>query len=226
MWTCLICWLVQGQKFRKITKASLVPIVGGVSLASFNEVGFNVIGFIIACFSALNQTLFNLRAKRILQRGFLGRNEVQLYTSVISSLMLSMFAFFSFILNAASNDDLEEVHSSTSDSLGTYSLIVVCGLNYFVELRLSYAAINALGALGYSIIDVLRRLCVIIASVLLFHNPIGPLNIIGVCIAMAGIVLYNLSTTDVHFTVPKWVTKKKVEPPINRTRMATNVYTV
>lgn len=35
-WTCIVCWLIQGQQYALTTRLSLLPIVGGVALASAN----------------------------------------------------------------------------------------------------------------------------------------------------------------------------------------------
>ena len=218
LWTCLICWFIKGEHFALATKLSLLPIVFGVGLASCTEIGFDTIGFALACLSAINQTMFNIRAKEVIALGDLSNLEVQFYTATISSLVLGCFSLVTILLpHPPEANDIEiVVEDDAFHSYGIFALLLLCGVNYFLELRFGYTVIESLRSLGYSIADVLRRLVVIISSVILFGNPVTFLNVMGVMIAMAGITLYNYTTvlSDQTPSPPK----RKKDPPVRKTR--------
>ncbi|SPR00803.1 unnamed protein product (mitochondrion) [Plasmodiophora brassicae] len=211
-WTCIVCWLIQGQQYALTTRLSLLPIVGGVALASANEVGFHPVGFGLGVVSAFNQTFFNIRAKRILIRRLMTSMQLQVYTAILSTGFLAIALGVSYTTSSTGGDAMEPGSELRSTP---FFLMLIVGLNYFGELRLSYVAINMLGSLGYSVADVFRRLIVIVSAVLLFGNTIQPLNIVGVCIAMFGILLYNLSILSAAKSaapVPAWAKKTKGDP--------------
>lgn len=50
-----------------INIVSIYLLLAGVGFASLNEIGFNIFGLVIACCSAICNTLFNIFAKRAIQ---------------------------------------------------------------------------------------------------------------------------------------------------------------
>lgn len=224
-WTCIVCWLLYKQKFSLLTKISLIPIVGGVAIASATELGFHPLGFLLGLISAFNQTFFNLHAKSILIQQIVTPMQLQVFTAGISSMFLGVIYSISMV------SFLSDIGGRTAESpiydgvLHPIILFALGGLNYFAELRLSYAVIAVLGSLGYSIADVFRRLIIICSSFILFGNPVQLFNIIGVCIAMFGILMYNLSVASGASKGNTYV-KEKVEPPIHHSSITINTASV
>jgi hypothetical protein len=69
----------------------------------------------------------------------------------------------------------------------------MCGFTYYYELSLSIAVIEKLGTLPYSLADVVRRLVLIISSIIIFGNPVSIVNASGILTALTGVLAYNIS---------------------------------
>jgi multidrug transporter EmrE-like cation transporter len=79
---------------------------------------------------------------------------------------------------------------------------ILASTNYYLETMTVYGAISVLSPLAYAITDVVRRLVVIVASVLIFQNTITALNAFGVLLALAGVLAYNVVTSTASSSPP------------------------
>ena len=145
--------------------------------------------FIIACTSAFCQVTQNFSSKAALETKLCDPRLIQIYANVVSVVMgctlitLTPTHSFPFLVNAA---------IQVSD----IPVMLLCGINYFYKMNFAYRAVFAVGRLGYAISDVVRRVVVIISAVLIFGNPITPMNIVGVFIIFFGVGCYNISQSD------------------------------
>jgi multidrug transporter EmrE-like cation transporter len=73
--------------------------------------------------------------------------------------------------------------------------LFLAATNFYVETFSVYACIGSFAPVPYAIVDVVRRLTMIMFSVFVFRNPITMVNALGVCISLAGVLLYNVVTT-------------------------------
>jgi solute carrier family 35 protein E1 len=69
--------------------------------------------------------------------------------------------------------------------------MLVDGLCNFVYNVLAFTMISRLSPLSYVIAGSTKRLVVIIISILILHNPVTKMNLLGVGLAVIGVVLYN-----------------------------------
>lgn len=80
--------LLFGETHPRAVYMSLLPIAGGVGLASCTDFTYNHIGFLWAVTSALLKVLQNLWTKRVMTRGRFSFFEVHLYCGAVSTIML------------------------------------------------------------------------------------------------------------------------------------------
>jgi hypothetical protein len=192
-WTCLYCRIYRNTQYSMTSYLTLIPIIGGVAIASLNEVGFNMIGFALACGSAFSTTLYNLKAKDAMETGQLDSEQTQIYTCGVALVLLFPLWFVERLFKFGFWFSFED------GAVSLFLIALLCGTNWFVEMNLSVRIIKNLGALGYAITDVVRRLVVIVTSALMFGNAISERNAAGVMITMLGVVAYNI-TNDSRFT--------------------------
>ncbi len=69
------------------------------------------------------------------------------------------------------------------------------GICNFIYNVLAFTLISHLSSLSYSIAGSTKRLVVITISILVLHNPVTKINLLGISLALIGVILYN----QVHY---------------------------
>lgn len=74
-------------------------------------------------------------------------------------------------------------------------LFAVGGLFYHLYNQLSYMVLNqGVSPVTFSVGNTMKRVAVVVSSVMFFRNPVSPLNWLGSAIAIAGTYLYSLAS--------------------------------
>ncbi|KAK4402418.1 Triose phosphate/phosphate translocator, non-green plastid, chloroplastic [Sesamum angolense] len=129
--------------------SSLLPIVGGVALASMTEASFNWAGFWSAMASNLTNQSRNVLSKKFMVKKE-GLNVKQLYTRSL--------------------------------------LAALC---FHAYQQVSYMILQRVSPVTHSVGNCVKRVVVIVTSVLFFRTPVSPINSLGTGIALAGVFLYS-----------------------------------
>uniref|UniRef100_A0A7N0U0Z3 Sugar phosphate transporter domain-containing protein n=1 Tax=Kalanchoe fedtschenkoi TaxID=63787 RepID=A0A7N0U0Z3_KALFE len=169
--------------------SSLVPVVGGVVLASFTEASFNWIGFL----SAMASNLAN-QSRNVLSKKLMVRKE----DAVDNITLFSIITIMSFILSAPVAVVAEGVKftpsflQSTGLNVGevlTRSLLAC--LCFHAYQQVAYMILQRVSPVTHSVANCVKRVVVIVSSVLFFRTPVSPINSLGTAIAIAGVFLYS-----------------------------------
>ncbi|CAI9118010.1 OLC1v1019509C1 [Oldenlandia corymbosa var. corymbosa] len=139
-------------------------MVFGCSLAAITEVSFNFGGLWGAMISDVGFVLRNIYSKKGLQNW----NEVDglnLYGWIGIISFLYLFPVAIFV------DDSQRA-----------------------RLQSSYQALDDISPLTFSVGNTMKRVVVIVATVLVFRNPVRPLNALGSAVAKFGTFLYSQAT--------------------------------
>lgn len=70
-------------------------------------------------------------------------------------------------------------------------LLLLDGLCNFIYNVLAFSLISQLSPLSYAIAGSTKRLIVITISILVLHNPVTKIHLLGIGLALIGVVLYN-----------------------------------
>lgn len=60
-------------------------------------------------------------------------------------------------------------------------------------------SLDEISALTFSIGNTMKRISVIVSSIIIFRTPVRPLNIIGAAIAIIGAYIYSQAGTDLVY---------------------------
>jgi solute carrier family 35, member E1 len=86
---------------------------------------------------------------------------------------------------------------TAADSPGPFSvtnLLIVGGVFYHLYNQLSYMVLNqGVSPVTFSVGNTMKRVAVVVASVMFFRNPVSPLNWLGSATAIFGTYLYSMS---------------------------------
>ncbi|KAF5732156.1 triose phosphate/phosphate translocator non-green plastid chloroplastic-like [Tripterygium wilfordii] len=170
--------------------ASLLPIVGGVALASATEASFNWAGF----FSAMASNLMN-QSRNVLSKKFMIKKE----ESLDNITLFSIITIMSLILIVPVAIFMEGVKFTPAylQSAAGLNVKQVCtrallaALCFHAYQQVSYMILQRVSPVTHSVGNCVKRVVVIVSSVIFFSSPVSPINSLGTGMALAGVFLYS-----------------------------------
>jgi len=179
--------LVLGQESSRATYISLIPVVGGVALASFTEVNFEITGFVAALVASLTTGIQSV-VSGILLGGNLKLDSMNLlyYMAPVSLILIFPIAYV-MEYDGLMNYDFDQYGGL---NFVAFNLIISGVVAYLLNLCVFFA-IKSTNPLTFTVFGNLKVVVVIIISVAIFRNEINAWNGFGCFIAIAGIIWYN-----------------------------------
>jgi len=177
------------------TYLTLLPIVGGVALASLKELSFTWVGFIAAMGSNLSSALRGILAKKTMGGG-VGENmsEANLYA------VLTILAFIAMVPISLAVESPAAVMACINSALASgltakylWVQSLLAGAFYYLYNEVAFLALGRVNPVTHAVGNTIKRVVIIIASVIAFKTPISGLGIIGSSIAIVGTLLYSLA---------------------------------
>lgn len=179
---------------------SILPIVLGCSLAAVTEVSFNLGGLSGAMISNVGFVLRNIYSKRSLQ-SFKEIDGLNLYGCISILSLVYLFPVAVFVEGSQWVQGYHKAIASVGKPWTFYSWVLLSGVFYHLYNQSSYQALDEISPLTFSVGNTMKRVVVIVSTVLVFRNPVRPLNALGSAIAIFGTFLYSQATAK----------KKKIE---------------
>lgn len=71
---------------------------------------------------------------------------------------------------------------------------------YHLYNQVSYMSLDEISPLTFSIGNTMKRISVIVSSIIIFHTPVQPVNALGAAIAIFGTFLYSQVFSCHHFS--------------------------
>uniref|UniRef100_A0A0E0BXT1 Sugar phosphate transporter domain-containing protein n=1 Tax=Oryza meridionalis TaxID=40149 RepID=A0A0E0BXT1_9ORYZ len=187
--TVLLSAFFLGETPSLLVMGSLVPIVGGVALASLTELSFNWIGF----WSAMASNLL-YQSRNVLSKKLLGGEEEALDDINLFSILTILSFLLSLPLMLFSEGIKFTPGYLRSTGLNLQELCVraaLAGFCFHGYQKLSYLILARVSPVTHSVANCVKRVVVIVASVLFFRTPISPVNALGTGVALGGVFLYS-----------------------------------
>ncbi|XP_020571792.1 phosphoenolpyruvate/phosphate translocator 2, chloroplastic [Phalaenopsis equestris] len=168
---------------------SLAPIVGGVALASMTEASFNWAGFWSAMASNLTFQSRNVLSKKVMVKREESLDNINLF-SIITIMSLFLLAPFTFFVEGIKFTP-SYIQSAGLNLKQLYVRSLLAGLCFHAYQQVSYMILSRVSPVTHSVGNCVKRVVVIVTSVLFFRTPVSPINSIGTGIALAGVFLYS-----------------------------------
>ncbi|CAO2835154.1 unnamed protein product [Amaranthus hypochondriacus] len=169
---------------------SILPIVFGCSLAAVTEVSFNLQGLWGALISNVGFVLRNIYSKKSLQ-SFTEVDGLNLYGWISIISLFYLFPVAVFVEGSQWVHGYHKAIESIGKPMTFYIWVLLSGVFYHLYNQSSYQALDEISPLTFSVGNTMKRVVVIVATVLVFRNPVRPLNALGSAIAIFGTFLYS-----------------------------------
>ncbi|CAK9195478.1 unnamed protein product [Sphagnum troendelagicum] len=178
-----------GEVPNPLVVATLVPIVGGVALASLTEASFNWAGFLSAMASNVTFQSRNVLSKKLMVKKEGSLDNINLF---------SIITIMSFFLLAPATLLVEGVKFTPSylqaaglDVKVVATRALLAGICFHSYQQVSYMILAKVTPVTHSVGNCVKRVIVIVTSVLFFRTPVSTVNALGTGIALTGVFAYS-----------------------------------
>ncbi|KAJ6399831.1 hypothetical protein OIU77_020390 [Salix suchowensis] len=195
---CLMEWIIHSKQYSKEVKLSVLVVVIGVGVCTVTDVKVNAKGFICASLAVLSTSLqqigmilrygmySNQHTIGSLQKKYsIGSFELLSRTAPIQALSLLILGpFIDYYLNGKFITN----YKISSGSILFISLS--CSLAVFCNVS-QYLCIGRFSATSFQVLGHMKTICVLTLGWLLFDSELTFKNIMGMVIAVVGMVVYS-----------------------------------
>ncbi|KAL6840605.1 hypothetical protein ACP4OV_029469 [Aristida adscensionis] len=184
-----------GEHFPAPVYFSLLPIIGGCALAAVTELNFNMTGFMGAMVSNLAFVFRNIFSKKGMKgKSVSGMN----YYACLS--MLSLVILLPFAIAMEGPKLWAAGWQKAVAEIGPNFIWWMAAQSVFYHLynQVSYMSLDEISPLTFSIGNTMKRISVIVASIIIFHTPVQPINALGAAIAILGTFIYSQAVSFRH----------------------------
>ena len=173
--------------------AALLPIIGGVGLASLKELSFSWTALIGASLANQAAAFKNVVSKGVMKKDWaksLGPQNTYAVVTILALLFTLPFVV-AFDLKDAAAVYNQVMAMGTGKDVIKYSAL--SGLAFYLYNEASFLALSRLSPVTHSVANTLKRVVIIVASSVVFKTPMSLLGGIGSGVAILGTLLYSLA---------------------------------
>lgn len=177
-----------GETFPAGVYMSLLPIIGGCALAAVTELNFDMVGFMGAMISNVAFVFRNIFSKKGMKgKSVSGMN----YYACLSLLSLALLTPFAIAVEGPQmwQAGWEKAVSQIGPNFIWW--VVAQSVFYHLYNQVSYMSLDEITPLTFSVGNTMKRISVIVSSIIIFHTPVRPVNALGAAIAILGTFLYS-----------------------------------
>lgn len=173
--------------------ASLIPVMGGVALASAKELSFTWLSFSAAMVSNVASAMRGIVGKKTMTKP-IGKNmdaaNVYGVMTILSTFMCLPVAWWLEGKHLTSTVQAL-VQAGKGKALLTQTLL--SGLFYYLYNEVAFLALDNVAPVTHAIGNTIKRVVIIVASVFVFKTPMSLQGVVGSTIAILGVLLYSLA---------------------------------
>lgn len=201
-------------RYAKATYLSLIPLTLGVMLACSTGFSTNFFGIVCALWAALVFVSQNIFSKKLFNEA--SRAELDMQSSGRQKLdklnLLCYCSGLAFILTLPIWV-VSEGYSLISDIMkdGAISLtgkegsldhgalfleFIFNGASHFAQNILAFVLLSMISPVSYSVASLVKRVFVIVVTIIWFGNPTTPIQAFGIALTFLGLYLYDRNSHD------------------------------
>ncbi|GLJ42144.1 hypothetical protein SUGI_0872750 [Cryptomeria japonica] len=182
---CVMEWILHSKQYSKEVKTTVFLVIMGVAVCTVTDVKVNAKGFIAAIVAVFSSSLQQISIGSLHQKHNIGSFDLLSKTAPIqSALLLLPGPVIDYCLNGY---NLLEYKFSYG---ATLFITLSCGLAVFCNLS-QYLCIGRFSAVSFQVLGHMKTVCVLILGWILFDSELTLKNLIGIAIAVGGMIMYN-----------------------------------
>ena len=213
VWACLIsAWLLRQNSSRRVW-LSLVPIVGGVGLASAQELSFVWGAFLASAASDVALALRNVLSKKSMDATKQAENMTPANTFYTFTILSALFCLpFTAGLEWGSAAAAWRAAAPTrAAAISLLTLIVQSGLYFTAYSEVQFKALDSVSPVTHAVGNTMRRVVIMLVCIVVFRTPVSVLGGVGSAIAIAGSYFYAMAKTQEKLDADKAKAKDEKE---------------
>lgn len=183
-----------GQVFHPLVYAALIPIIGGVAIASLGELSFSMMAFAGAMISNVTFAFRAILSKKLMGGKEIGKNmttsNVYAVMTILAALITTPFAIWKE--GAMVSTAMATAAAGGVSQAYIIKNVVLSGLTFFLYNEVAFQALNQVNAVTHAVANTIKRVAIILASVVVFSTPMTTTGTIGSTIAIIGVLVYSL----------------------------------
>lgn len=184
---CVMEWILHSKRYSKEVKWSVVVVVIGVGVCTVTDVKVNAKGFICACIAVLSTSLQQISIGSLQKKYSIGAFELLSKTAPIQALSLLVLGpFIDYYLSG----NLISTYMKSISSGAILFILLSCSLAVFCNVS-QYLCIGRFSATSFQVLGHMKTVCVLTLGWLLFDSELTFKNIMGMLVAILGMVIYS-----------------------------------
>lgn len=194
--TCLLNAVLLGQVLPLPVYLTLIPIIAGVAIASLKELSFTVLALASAMLSNVSSAARGVLSKKTMSGKKIGENlDAQNLYAVLTAMSTLILVPTCLALEGTSFfkafDGVVKAGDYTTKSLAM--LLGLSGASYYAYNEVAFLALGKVNPVTHAVGNTIKRVVIIVASVVAFKTPMSTGSIVGSTIAILGTLLYSLA---------------------------------
>jgi len=190
-------YLVYGKTVSKAKIAMLFPIIGGICIASAQELDFTIGALVAASGANLAAAFKGAESKKVMEElkaaGLTPGNAYAIQTLWASIILVPLI----FIMGEASKLSTLVGYwnaDGTPGSAGSFRYnMLMSGLTFYLYNEVSTLALDKLSGVTHSVANTAKRAIIIVGCAIAFGESLAPLKLLGCTVAILGTFLYAVA---------------------------------
>jgi solute carrier family 35 protein E1 len=194
--TCGLNYALLGEVLPVSVYLTLLPIIGGVAIASLKELSFTWLALGSAMLSNVSSAARGVLSKKTMSGKKIGENlDAQNLYAVLTAMSTLILIPLCLALEGTgffgAFQKVVEGGEFTKKSLAT--LLALSGASYYAYNEVAFLALGKVNPVTHAVGNTIKRVVIIVASVIAFKTPMSTGSIVGSSIAIFGTLLYSLA---------------------------------
>jgi len=198
VFAALIGYLFYGSSQSKAKIFCLVPIVGGIAIASSNELDFAWGALIAACAANVASAFRGGENKRIsavaeLKAAIGSTANAYALSTIWATIMIIPLIFISGEYEKKDQFIAMWKADGTAGKSGLKYNTIMSGLTFYLYNEVSTLALNKISGVAHSVANTAKRAIIIVGCAIAFGESMEPVKMLGCSIAIGGTFLYAIA---------------------------------